>query len=69
MDNIKIEIDEMEINQEKHVKFLGVVVDEKLNWEAHIAHWKRKVTSTLFALKASKNLAKKNKLLNFHIIL
>ncbi len=34
--NIKLEIDEMEINQQKHVKFLGVVVDEKLNWEAHL---------------------------------
>ncbi len=47
------EIDEMEINQQKHVKFLGVVVDEKLSWEAHIAHCKRKVTSALFALRAS----------------
>ncbi len=51
--NIKLEIDEMEINQQKHVKFLGVVVDEKLNWEANIARCKRKVTSALFALRAS----------------
>ncbi len=43
----------MEINQQKHVEFLDIVVDEKLNWEAHIAHCKRKVTSALFPLRAS----------------
>ena len=53
MDNIKLKIDEMEINQQKHVEFLDIVVDEKLNWEAHIAHCKRKVTSALFPLRAS----------------
>ena len=40
----------MEINQQEHVKFLDVIVDEKLRWEEYIAHWKRQITSALFAL-------------------
>ena len=25
-----------------HVKFLGVVIDDELNWEAHVKHFKSK---------------------------
>ena len=37
LDNIKfnIKLGNENINQEKHIEFLGVIIDENLNFEAH----------------------------------
>ena len=40
----KIIIDSTEINRVKETKFLGVILDEKLKWNAHIKQIERKVS-------------------------
>ena len=33
------------------VKFLGVIIDDKLNWEPHIEHLTEKLTSSIVMIK------------------
>ena len=33
---MKLEINHTNLKQEHHTKFLGAVVDEKLNWKLHV---------------------------------
>lgn len=37
-DYIKVPVDGNEISQVSHTHFLGIVVDEKLNWKKHKFH-------------------------------
>ena len=41
--DLKLEIDEFEIKRCTETRFLGVIIDDKLNWDAHIKHLKRKL--------------------------
>ena len=42
--NIEFKILNKKINRVKEVRFLGVIVDEKLNWSAHIKTLKSKIS-------------------------
>lgn len=47
---LHLKIDDFKIKKSKQAKFLGVIIDEKLSWEAHIMNLKRKLnyaTATL----------------------
>ncbi len=62
-DKVRIILDDSEVTQRSHVKFLGITIDERLDWHAHINHCKLKLTSSLFALRnaracISENIAK-----------
>ena len=43
-DKIEIIIDDKVINQEHSTKFLGVYIDDKLNWKKHIEHISKKIS-------------------------
>ncbi len=49
--NYSIYMDGAEITRRTHVKFLGIFVDDKLNWYEHIKFCKQKIVSALYALK------------------
>ncbi len=51
VDNVYIVLDNSEVTQRSYVKCLGITVDEKLDWHAHINQCKVKLTSSLFALR------------------
>ena len=41
--------------KEKYFKFVGHVIDDKLNWDGHIEHVSKKLASSNFAINSSKN--------------
>ena len=47
---IGIKIGDTDVNMSQSVKYLGVHVDSKLSWKAHIAHVANKINQTLGAL-------------------
>ena len=54
--DLKLEIDGFAIKQCNQTRFLGVIIDEKLNWDAHIRYLKRKLNysmSTLYRIMDS----------------
>ena len=53
---IKISIDEVVIPQVNCTKFLGIMIDENLNWQKHLDQLSRKVKSNTKLLQESKNL-------------
>ncbi len=58
--NQTININNNQVQQVTHVKFLGLFLDENLNWHEQINHCKNKVASGLYALNASKHITKKS---------
>ena len=57
VDNINIRIDGHSIDRVKHTKFLGVFIDEKLNWKKHISYISGKIARGLgIIVKARKSL-------------
>ena len=42
-DNLKLTTDQGTLNQPSQCKYLGLIIDNKLNWAAHIAHVKGKI--------------------------
>ena len=42
--------------QEKSVKFLGVHIDESLNWKCHTNYINKKIAGSLYALRQAKNI-------------
>ncbi len=55
IENIEIYLDGHRVQQQLHVKFLGIIVDEKLDWGAHVYHCRLKIMSSLFALRNTRN--------------
>ena len=54
-DILPIKIDNNEIEEVEHTKFLGVFVDNKLNWKKHISYISGKISRGLgVILKAKK---------------
>ena len=47
-------MDRVELEQVSHTKFLGIVIDEQLDWTQHIKCCNKKVSSTLFALRSAR---------------
>ena len=43
----KIEINSCDIEQVSNLKFLGVVLDDKLNWKCHMAHVSNKLAKSI----------------------
>ena len=57
--DIKLSIDGTEIHSVEHTKFLGVLIDKKLNWNKHISYISGKVARGLgIIIKARKYLPK-----------
>jgi len=58
------------INRVPHVKFLGIIIDEHLDWHRHIDHCKCKISSGMYALSSLKNTlgSKQLKMLYYSLI-
>ena len=53
--NLALKIDNFIIKKTSEAKFLGVIIDENLNWDAHIKHLRRKLnyaTATLNRMRS-----------------
>ena len=48
------------IKQVKETKFLGVIIDEKLNWKSHVKYLGRKLASTIGSLWDMRNIINSN---------
>jgi hypothetical protein len=44
------------IKRVQHTKFLGLIIDEQLQWTAHIKHVKSKLSSSLYAIRNAKHI-------------
>ena len=42
------------IDRKRNVKFLGLFIDDHLNWQAHISRVKSKITPSLYAMYCAK---------------
>lgn len=52
----KLKIGNEELEQKNHVKFLGITIDENLNWKEHILTTKNKISRTFYSLKMVKHI-------------
>lgn len=50
IDNIHIQINNISVEKANKIKYLGLVLDDQLNWGAHIDHIKDKIISLIGAL-------------------
>uniref|UniRef100_A0A1A8GC74 Helentron 4 helitron-like transposon replicase/helicase/endonuclease n=1 Tax=Nothobranchius korthausae TaxID=1143690 RepID=A0A1A8GC74_9TELE len=55
-DGILLNIDEINIKRVKEVKYLGVIIDEKMSWKQHINSVKTKISKTIALLHRAKGL-------------
>jgi len=44
------------LNSAAHTNFLGIIIDNRLSWHKHIDYCKKKMSSGLYAINASKRL-------------
>ena len=51
-----VKIDSDVIARKHHCKFLGIMIDDKLNWSEHINYIHSKLSKSLYALNCSKHL-------------
>ena len=59
-DNLKLTIGEGTLKQTSQCKYLGLKIDNKLNWAAHIAHVKSKISKCVgILMKARPSLTRK----------
>ena len=53
---VNIQIDNITISSVMHCKFLGVHIDENLNWNYHMEYLHNRITTNLHLLWSSKNI-------------
>ncbi len=58
--NKTLTIGNEEIVKKKHVKFLGVTIDENLKWHEHITSAKNKISKTFYSIKMVKHILPQN---------
>lgn len=54
--NMNLRLSNEDITRVNSTKFLGMIIDDKLNWQSHIEHTKNKISSGLYALNKSKHV-------------
>ena len=60
--DVKLTINDMEIERVYDIKFLGVIIDSKLNWKAHVGNVKSKISKTIAILYKIKDFINNNSL-------
>ena len=63
LNNIKLQMDDKIINESAHIKYLGVILDNKLNWIEHIGYVKNKVAKGIDIICKARQLLTKKALL------
>jgi hypothetical protein len=64
--NFNVEIANTIIEKKHFVKFLGIYIDEKLNWHEHIRCVKNKLNSSIYVMRKTKNLLNSTHLLTLY---
>ena len=55
-DDLQISINNIVIERVKSTKFLGVMIDDNLNWKMHISHVKSKLSKSIAILSINQSL-------------
>ena len=58
--SISLNIDDNIITEQTETKFLGIIVDNQLNWKAHIKHITNKVSKSVAILRLLRYIFPKN---------
>jgi len=53
--NVDIRIGDEVLTEQVVAKFLGIYIDNKLNWQAHLGHLKNKLNSSIYAMNKVKH--------------
>ena len=61
-----IVIDGNPIIYTNNTKFLGIIIDHKLNWSDHISYIKNKISISIGIINKTRNLLDKNTLINLY---
>ena len=61
-DGETIQIGNEKINRVRQFKFLGIILDDQLNWTQHLKQCKSKMSSALYVLNSAKNMLSKSNL-------
>ena len=64
--DIKIYMDGSEIHRVTEAKFLGVIIDEKLNWSNHIAYIQRKISKSIGIIIKTRKLFNSETLISLY---
>ena len=64
--DLQIEIDKTKISRVNVTKFLGVLIDEKLNWKDHISSVRSKLSKSLFTLNRAKHVLNQDAMLTVY---
>ena len=64
--NIELVINDMKIRETTSIKYLGVIIDSKLNWIDHITYVKNKVAKRIGIIRKASKLLNKKALLNLY---
>ena len=60
--HVAINIGTEEITKTKSVKFLGLIIDDQMNWQEHIETCKSKISRSLYGIRPVKNILPKQEL-------
>ena len=66
IDNLKLTIEQGTLKQTSQCKYLGIIIDNKLNWAAHIAHVKSKIYNCVGILFKTRPCLSRNCLLDLY---
>jgi hypothetical protein len=55
-EDLKVCLDGAQIVRVEHTKFLGIFVDEKLNWQKHVTHVSQKISSSIGLLSRARKI-------------
>ena len=66
---VKLNLQGKQIAQVSNIKFLGVILDEKLNWKAHGSYISWKISRAIGAIIKARNLGKESLLSLYHALI
>ena len=64
--SVKLTIDNVEIERVYENKFLGIIIDSKLNWKPHVKHIKSKLSKTMAILYKTRHFLNNNSLFTLY---
>ena len=65
-DPLNIQINSQKLEQSKSVRYLGVVIDSKLNWKSHIEYINHKINIGIGTIKKLRNDVQEETLINLY---
>ncbi len=65
-EDLKLQIGNEKIEQKQHIKFLGMIIDDKLEWKDHITFVRNKISSSIYAINKVKHFMNRGHLLTLY---